>query len=896
MSHSTLSAQQLRLLVEDKWQRDADAVAVGLHVTNPWWCPNAVEFEFGTARVVRAETVFGVREALLSAEREKGRIILLTPLQQGELGNDVIARLARSRLFPVDHWASLCTLFKAKELDRSVCDPAVAQALLEHAPADGYPPVSAGVLDAGTVWRAVCRHVFEMGESEPDLISLLLWASTKAGQKRYTSTSVELRESLRARLAGTLGEPAESVLRFTASGAGESALALAVACQVVFGAGEDEVLDAAAARMEQYHDNKPISKVVGRTLGRVAAEGVADLDRREDPRASQQHLQRADELLRQFRCDDYAHRSPLTRLGYEQRLDRLGAGIEAAIDAPGVTATERVEALRREVAAHRIGGLARRAEQVARAHMAVRLVRWLSQPPLSFPPSLSGMANVYRRELAFADWAREAVCRGDEVAGLSRAYQRLDQAVLARREEFNRSFARSLADWTATGSTGTDVYGVEDVLSRVVARVVEAGNHVLVVVLDGMSWAVCHELLDDIRQEHWSEATLDVNSSPPPPVIAAVPSVTSYSRTSLLSGRLEAGDSAVEKRNFEAHAALRQCCDKKYPPVLFHKKELTEGTRGVVADDLGRAVISPHHRVVGVVINAIDDRLSGAQQIRDDWTVNRIGPLAPVLKLARDAGRVVVLASDHGHIWHRPDSRALPSEGGGRWRPEGAALRDGEIRVVGSRVRETGGSRSVITLWPEVAHYGRPQNGYHGGLAPQEMVCPLILLTNASSAYSGLYPCEYPKPDWWSPAPEPTTAVAEAPALPVAALPKQAASLFDDLPADEEQKSPSEAGESWIDRLFASPAYKSQRELIRRHAPEDELVRRTLEVLTASGGIMTPAAFCKATDVPVARLDGLIARVQRLLNVDGYEILTLSRAENRVELNVAKLRRQFDLG
>ena len=32
MSVGTLSSQQLRSLVEDKWQRDEDALAVGLHV------------------------------------------------------------------------------------------------------------------------------------------------------------------------------------------------------------------------------------------------------------------------------------------------------------------------------------------------------------------------------------------------------------------------------------------------------------------------------------------------------------------------------------------------------------------------------------------------------------------------------------------------------------------------------------------------------------------------------------------------------------------------------------------------------------------------------------------------------------------------------------------------
>jgi hypothetical protein len=99
----------------------------------------------------------------------------------------------------------------------------------------------------------------------------------------------------------------------------------------------------------------------------------------------------------------------------------------------------------------------------------------------------------------------------------------------------------------------------------------------------------------------------------------------------------------------------------------------------------------------------------------------------------------------------------------------------------------------------------------------------------------------------------------------------------------------------WIERLFASAAYKDQKELVRRHAPDDTLVRRCIQALDASGGMMTPAAFSKAADVPAGRLDGLVARIQRLLNVDGYEILTMSRTENRIELNVLKLKRQFDL-
>ena len=160
--------------------------------------------------------------------------------------------------------------------------------------------------------------------------------------------------------------------------------------------------------------------------------------------------------------------------------------------------------------------------------------------------------------------------------------------------------------------------------------------------------------------------------------------------------------------------------------------------------------------------------------------------------------------------------------------------------------------------------------------------------------------CDYAKPEWWSPAPVATPSIGEGQADvdPVRPYPP---SLFDDLHDDktavEEPRKPvaQPKGFAWIERLFGSAAYKDQKELVHRQAPEDDLVRRCLEALDTSGGMMTPVAFSKAADVPAGRLDGLIARIQRLLNVDGYEILTMSRTENRIELNVLKLKRQFDV-
>jgi hypothetical protein len=900
MSSAALSSQQLRTIVEERWQRDPDALVVGLHVVNGLEFPSEVESGSGKAQVVRADTVFQVREAMVDAERNRKRIVLLTKLHEPELGLDVVGRLARGKLFPINNWASLCSLFKAKELDRSVSNSELVNALLDSAPPDGYPPVSAGILDAGTVWRAVCRHVFDMGEREPDLVALLLWATDRIKSGRYLAASDGLREALLRRLDTNLGEGAVSIFRMVDSEAGPDALALAVVCQVVFDGEAASVLEAAAARMEQYHGNTPIPRHVGRILGRTASEAITDLDRNDDPKFAQQHLQRADEFLRQFLCDDHAYRSPLTLLSYEQRLARFGQQIIDSL-ASGKDISE-CEKRQGEVAEHRRAKLGQRAAQVARTEMALRLLRWLSSAE-PMPTSFSELADEYRRELAFVDWARESICRGEDVPLLTQAYQQLDKAVTERREKFNRRFAQELANWTSTGSTSGGLLGVEHVLENVVAKICEASNSVLLIVLDGMSWAVCQELLEDVRAEHWFEATLDEASIPPNPVIATLPSVTEYSRASLLSGSLVRGDCTLEQKNFEASTVLRQVCDKKYPPQLFHKKEATEGARGVVGDDLSRAIIEPKCRIVGVVLNAIDDRLNNAQQVRDDWTINRISVLAPILKLARDSGRVVILASDHGHVWHRPDTQLAAGDGGNRWRSQDGRIEDGEIAATGQRVRGDADQNAVIVPWSESLHYGKQQNGYHGGATPQEMICPLVVLMDKASTYSGLYSCEYPKPDWWVAKPAPTSHHEEAaPSAPVLG-PRRPLTLFDSLsdekpqPKVDKKATPErpKAATGWIEQFLASQAYKEQRKFVKRHAPDDETIRRSLVALDSNGGILTPAAFCKTTDLPAGRLDGLMARIQRVLNVDGYEVLIFSRAENRIELNMVKLKRQFDL-
>ena len=127
------------------------------------------------------------------------------------------------------------------------------------------------------------------------------------------------------------------------------------------------------------------------------------------------------------------------------------------------------------------------------------------------------------------------------------------------------------------------------------------------------------------------------------------------------------------------------------------------------------------------------------------WSISRISPLGALLKLARDSGRVVILASDHGHVWHRPDARASPRRRGAAGGRTTGDVQDGEIADHGEPGPRREGQNAVIVPWSETIYYERQQNGYHGGATPQEMVCPLVILTDKSSAYSGPVPLRIPE-------------------------------------------------------------------------------------------------------------------------------------------------------
>jgi hypothetical protein len=102
-----------------------------------------------------------------------------------------------------------------------------------------------------------------------------------------------------------------------------------------------------------------------------------------------------------------------------------------------------------------------------------------------------------------------------------------------------------------------------------------------------------------------------------------------------------------------------------------------------------------------------------------------------------------------------------------------------------------------------------------------------------------------------------------------------------------------EAG--WVGGLFRSPIFGQQKKLAGRSVPPDDVLRAVLTALDQRGGRMTSAALARSVNYPTMRLRGLLAVMQRVLNFDGFAVLTRDEASDTVDLNRELLKHQFDL-
>ncbi|MGI9181608.1 MAG: BREX-2 system phosphatase PglZ [Longimicrobiaceae bacterium] len=874
-------------LVSTLLQKKPDARMIGIHVTGPWAGGAEILVNGEACRVVYGASVLAVREALErhAEDGAAGRLVLLTPVPEEQLGWDVLARLARTRLLELAPWELLQDLFRARAVDPRITPHRwMAELLLERVPPEGYPPVPGGVLDADTAWSHLLSLLLDLRTGRPDAEALLEWSVAPEAAARYDRLPVEVRSAFRARIGDTAGRLGDLLVDALDAGRGRWLMPIGLVCEVLFPGGTPAgpELGRAAVRTEPYLGGTPLEAELGRRWFAAARRVLEHIG---EPQALAS-LQQAEELLGELRAEGFAGLSTLLPAGYARRLEGFGSALSGYLR--GEAAVAQVQDAFAAVAAHRYAP--RQPERIERLEMALRLVRYLASPASessSASRSFAAAAHVYAAEGSFVDWARTMLLGGEQESALASALAELYARVQLIREQQNCEFAQRLAEWSRTPGMEATILPVERILEQVAAPLA-ARSPLLVLLCDGMDFAIFHQLLRDLSDRGW-EQWMPEGLDDPLMGVAVVPSVTGFSRTSFFSGRVTAGTAADEKRAFASHPGLVAASRSKRLPVLFHKGELTEGGTAALAEPVRDAIRDAEQRVVGLVLNAVDDHLAKSDQVRPHWTVDRIRLLDPLLYEAGLAGRVVVLASDHGHVLEA-GTRMLRGGEEARWRPYAEPLAEEEIALEGPRVQAATRAPRIVAPWSEGVRYTQKRAGYHGGATLQEVLVPLAVLATWDRSIEQWKPLPERTPSWWG-TPEPAPVhPAETPPPGRSVPPRAQVTLF-----EEPTASVAEPLGPWIAALLRSPLFAAQRTLLGRTAPPDDEVRTFLAIMDRYHGRAPRRAVAESLGQPEIRIRGLLAGLQRLLNVDGYPIVSVDEATGVVVLDRDLLWSQFEI-
>lgn len=898
----SLSTPQIAAQLDRVLSSDPTAVAVAIRAAarQPW--PESLTQRGRQFALRWCESSLAIREALCDNEQHDAAtagLVVITPLATHEVAEDIAARLARGRVYQPEGWDIVRQLFQAKETDARLGRFAwMPQALIDGAAQGQYSPVANGFLDLETAWREVLQRFLGLKSARPDAVALLQWCTQPGSDAALKLLPAATRTDLTRWLGEAAGTAGAMVLACVDAGRTADALAQGLVCGVVYApAGEGQAaLGQAAIRLERYVGDMHVGISEGRAWAQAAEQAV----RTAGTDAMRGALDRADSLLNELRVAEFAHLSDLLPSSLDQRMRAFAEALSAHVAAPGEAQLARVEQLADGVLKHALA--AQQQQRIDRVEMARRLARWLMLPA----PSAATVASAVgwqADEGAFVDWARFRLLGGDELTELDHAYDAMRAAAIARRNAFDQPFAQALLQWNAkTPGADARVVPVESVFDRVLGPIA-ASQPVLLLVMDGLSTSIYRELFTRINNLGWVEM-VPADAEHPLVGVAALPTVTEVSRTSLLCGRLAIGTAAHEKTGFASHPALLAHSRSEVPPRLFHKGDLADSTN--LSQEVRAAIANPQQKVVGVVYNAVDDHLSGPDQLHQRWALEDLRLLLPLLREAREARRVVVITADHGHLLEDGTTQvagaSAPDKISDRWRPGRDARAPQEVAFSGGRVVTADNSKAVVCLWGESTRYAGRKNGYHGGVSPQEVTVPLSVIVPLGMNLAGWQLAPPAQPEWWELphlAPVPTPALASAPAARPAGRkaptpPVAQTSLFEPHEAPPAQPSASApAAGDWVGALLASSIYASQRQLAARVALPDDKMRLLLVSLSERGGKLSRAALAQRLALPEVRLGGLLSAVRRMLNVDQAPVLTVDESAGTIELNRPLLQQQF---
>lgn len=851
-----------------------------------WNGPPAFTRHGATVRVRPAVSQLAALEALTDSV-ENELLIILTELSEEELGDAVVLASRGQRVNYLDEWSTIPELFGAVSFDPQLREYGnwLPQSLITHRPAGGWPKSPSGIVSLDFAMSGLLASALGMGViGSTDEAHLLVALDQPETRMKWASVTGELRVAILTWARRRLGGACRLALA-ASSASMVSVLAFGIALDVLWP--EVEVAGqltaeqiAARTRAERFFGGSPIGPEEARALATTSRQALLRMSLAGDHTVPAL-LQQAETWLSDIGWAYGASRSDLLPAGFTSRAGRLadaltGADAEA-LDLP------RIEGTLRDLLDHQLAGGS--PGEASAARMVVRLVRWLRLEE-SAAESLSDCVSLHMADGSWVDRATAAVWDGSNFESNAAAYSRVLEMVQVRRSRRDRAFARKISDGL-TGPTDDKVAGTEDILAQI-ALPLSTSTGCLLIVLDGMSAAIANSIIEDVVNTGWQELVSDTEGVGlfRRGVLSVMPSVTTYSRTSLFAGQLLAGQQADEKRHFAA--------------PLFHKNDLRAPAGARLPSELLANLNDIRKPLIGVVLNTIDDALAKHDPGGTTWKLATIQHLADLLQAAAVSGRTLILTSDHGHVVERGSEYRPVPEASARWRPSvsGPPATD-ELLVSGRRVLAPGGSAVLPVV--EDLRYTQKQAGYHGGCTLAEMIVPVVVLNRAGApAPKDWRPAPPQTPSWWN---DPVRAqpMADEKTRPRAsrkaksAEPRQEPSLFQFNPEPGTTPASVDTG-TWIPALLRTSMYQDQRARAGRRALQDLRVSELLSVLARYDGRIHKDTLASAGGVSVAELTSELAALRRLLNVEGYQVLTQDADGVTVVLDTVLMSEQFGLG
>lgn len=834
-----------------------------------------------------------VREALLVAEKANKPSVLLCTMSEEALGDDVIDRLAKRKVFSPQVREMVAELFSVSptRIDPRVLKSKVLMnALLEFVPPEGYTPVASGTLDVQTAWLTLLGRLVGEQLDTPSLTQFLEWSLSDEKLGRLIKMDADLKEDFIDWFVRSKGEAVRFMIAAVDSGFGADLVALGAALGLAFDPKNDRSAEhqTARGRLERYFQHREIDADSAHVWFRASEAILSQM--KDDPARARRRavLNRLDELLDKLGLSNHAWASNYSPCGLEQRYQQTGQALRQALSAKSSSGIEEVRGAITMVRRHLLGE--EDGERLSRVEMACRLIRWLQTAETGGSGDALDLKVVdYHRDGGFIDWAKNRLKETDESPEVQKSYDGILTRVEERTDRHEASFAEQLQEWTRCEHQSKRFTLIENLLAEVVTPIAKQ-QPVLLLVLDGMSVAVFRQLLQDILRHDWMEIVHE-GEGLPRPVVATLPSVTAISRRALFFGRLDPATNGTEEGEFKKNDLLFHGSGSQVRPQLFKMGDLAEDENGGISSSVRNAIADKKCRVVSVVLNAIDDHLDSGKQVDFVWTRNTIRGLRDLLRQSGDAGRLVIMTSDHGHILDfGTKQRASAKDGrGDRFRPADGKTEEGELEFEGSRIYKATGSNRITLACSAGIRYGKGKRGYHGGANPQEIVVPLAILSDVRGTVpEGWVEMPSYQPGWWR---IDSSEMVPAPAKKAKA--EKAVAGLDLFELAGEKAGGKDV--EWVSSLLTSPIYLAQSKLAVRGAPAADLMAKLLHGLESRGGTVLKQALAQELGMPSFRVDGLIQNVSRILNVDGYEVIGFDRISDTVTLNVGLLCTQFDL-